>query len=301
MARRSRRLEVHDAAGSTQESERKRARKSLAKCAGGELTAQDGSLYHFTRSFENLLGILEHDFLPRFCLEDIDLAARIVAGRKQSCSVPMVCFCDSPLSRLRGHMSAYGGYGIGLTKRWALKNGLSPVFYVDEHSQSYRVMGGFLHLLGERLSMESEQDSYRESVMWLIELASYVKPYAGMMARDGRHLPVTFYEEREWRYVPMLMTRELALLGDCPIRLTRREHLDPARLAEANESVARIDRLRFVPDDITYLFVRDESEIIPLVNAIVRIKGPDGARYDDDCVRLLTTRILPSSRIPLDF
>ena len=44
-------------------------------------------------------------------------------------AVPMVCFCDLPMSLIDKHLKEYGPYGIGLDKGWGLKNGVAPVTY----------------------------------------------------------------------------------------------------------------------------------------------------------------------------
>jgi hypothetical protein len=77
------------------------------------------SLFHFTNSFDNLLSILKEEFRPRFCLEDFSLMfVGMSTDPKQEWGVPMVCFCDLPLSQTSFHLSVYGDYGIGLTKDW---------------------------------------------------------------------------------------------------------------------------------------------------------------------------------------
>src|SRR5690242_19523216 len=86
------------------------------------------SLFHFTRSLDALHGILVHGFRPRYCLESIGWAQTPLTH----VAFPMVCFCDLPISKLANHVDYYGGgYGVGLTREWALKWGLNPVVYVN--------------------------------------------------------------------------------------------------------------------------------------------------------------------------
>ena len=61
------------------------------------------SLFHFTKSYDIVVKILESGLWPRFCIErdwgDKDLA------------IPMVCACDIPLSEIGLHQKKYGKYG----------------------------------------------------------------------------------------------------------------------------------------------------------------------------------------------
>lgn len=80
------------------------------------------SLIHFTKNKSTLCGILENDFKIKYCLETINAKRHQYIG-----AVPMVSFCDIPLSEVKDHIKKYGAYGIGLSKQWGIKNGLNPV------------------------------------------------------------------------------------------------------------------------------------------------------------------------------
>src|SRR5688572_23249447 len=86
------------------------------------------TLFHFTNSIDNLLNILRNEFRPRFCLENYNLLRlRVPAEVGFEFAVPMVCFCDLPLSQTGAHLSVYGDYGIGMTKVWGQRKGITPV------------------------------------------------------------------------------------------------------------------------------------------------------------------------------
>jgi hypothetical protein len=77
------------------------------------------TLFHFTDKRENLINILENEFRPHFCLENFNFFAHDMNYREGfEIAIPMVCFCDIPLSQARIHMKHYGEYGIGLSKEW---------------------------------------------------------------------------------------------------------------------------------------------------------------------------------------
>ena len=81
-------------------------------------TISSNCLFHFTNSAENLLNILENEFNPRYCLENLkflDFSPKMTDYFE--IAIPMVCFCDIPLSKIKTHISIYGNYGIGMKKK----------------------------------------------------------------------------------------------------------------------------------------------------------------------------------------
>lgn len=260
--------------------------------------AISGSIFHFTKSMDNLLGIMKNEFLPRYCLEEVNERGRLIRSEGGAVAVPMVCFCDSQLSQLREHLEIYGGYGIGMTKLWGMHKGLSPVMYVHEFGLAYTVLSNIAHQLEQFEAVEMERPDHVSPMRWQMEMASYLKPYVGEMFMNGEYVSRGFYDEREWRYVPFLMDFTEEQLDGCKPRLTREEFLDKNLLREQNQKIGQLRRISFVPGDITYLFVKDEDEILPLTREIEALKGE---KFDYDDVRLLMTRIMSSRRLPIEF
>ena len=71
------------------------------------------SLFHFTPSLDNLLGILKNTFYPRYCYDEFDLIENDAQSFIED-AIPMVCFCDITLSQLMSHIRTYGSYGLGM-------------------------------------------------------------------------------------------------------------------------------------------------------------------------------------------
>ena len=94
------------------------------------------ALFHFTNTRGNLISILENEFRPHYSLEDYSI---ILPTERQDINmrfaIPMVSFCDIPISHSKTHRTTYGQYGIGLSKEWGQKNGVSPVLYVYHGSK----------------------------------------------------------------------------------------------------------------------------------------------------------------------
>lgn len=70
-------------------------------------------------------SILKDGFFPHYCPEyTLDPEDRRAASRRHHPmrAIPMVCFCDLPLSLIAKHLKEYGCFGIGMTKRWGIKH-----------------------------------------------------------------------------------------------------------------------------------------------------------------------------------
>ena len=84
------------------------------------MAVSSNTLFHFTRDYDTLTKILKGmSFWPRYCQE---------FGWNSGFAVPMTCFCDIPLSQIKNHIDTYGSYGIGMSKEFAIKNEINPIF-----------------------------------------------------------------------------------------------------------------------------------------------------------------------------
>lgn len=87
------------------------------------------SIIHYSNSIEVLKLILNEGFKLKYCNENL-----ILDDGASSAAHPIISFCDIPLSESSKHFDAYGFFGVGLTKDWAVKNGINPVLYIDKES-----------------------------------------------------------------------------------------------------------------------------------------------------------------------
>jgi hypothetical protein len=248
------------------------------------------TLFHFTDSLSNLVNILTNEFKPNLSLEnfgDILSDSRIESEE----AIPMVSFCDIPLSQAKEHLEFYGNYGIGLSKEWGIANGVNPVMYLEPNSYLTK---HFLKLL--ELS-HSKCDSKMASIFF--EIASFVKLYKGICYRKGSYLPErTFYNEREWRFVP-ICPKEMKFsdfLDSC--FMSKEEFMNEIIRQETNSRLSSMFRLSFDPNNIKYIIVSNDSEILPTVKAIKDIKGD---KYSYDLLQVLTTRVISATQIKEDF
>jgi hypothetical protein len=252
------------------------------------VTLSSNTLFHFTNSIDNLLSILTHEFRPSFCKEKLPIKDDTLEG-----GIPMVCFCDIPLSQTRSHMSVYGSYGLGLTKSWGIRQGISPVLYSTPSSP---VMEGLYRLIKRGLGLRSAfvRAGSVDNELWgdVYRLSCFVKPYKGEFVKRGDKYPSKrFYDEREWRWVP-------DLVGDSmQFGIDPSECDDSAARQQANEKLQAKCRLSFTPRDIRYIIVAREREILPVMEQIDTIKG----HYSVSDRKLLSSRLISAQQIAADF
>jgi hypothetical protein len=239
------------------------------------------SLFHFTKEKNFLYRILDEGFKLSYCREDF-----FIGGEQQSIRVPMVSFCDIPLSEIKNHIDSYGPYGLGLSKEWGKLNKLNPVLYVEQDSflsRSYeRILSRFVP---EEAQVNEVPDTDKAAVL---DVLRYIKNYEGSLTRNnGRRIRMyRFSDEREWRYVPEVTEDCHMILED---RLYQRKEIREVAL----EKLSRL-RLRFNADEVRYIVIDKDAEINDLVEYLRHIKNP---RYSPEVVDRLTTRILTRDQI----
>ncbi len=252
------------------------------------LNVSSNVLFHFTNSLANLFNILKSDFSPRYCAEysPYELIPDPSKDTPPRFARPMVCFCDLPLFLIKKHLNRYGPYGIGLTKRWGMEKGVTPVMYVHERSETLKPIEKVAALQGLIGGMNSSHDPLKLSAEWLM---AYVKPYEGPAWRKGKfEKSVRFYDEREWRFTPGFLG-----IGDVkhsiPLSST-------SEIEDADRAMDFMISLSFTPADIEYIILENSEEILPFIPKLVEIKS----KFGEDQVKLVTTKITTAERIRED-
>lgn len=247
-------------------------------------TLSANTLFHFTKEMLTLESILTNGFYPRYCMEKFDYVDYV---REREFPMPMVCFCDIPLSEIVEHKEQYGEYAIGMSKDWGKVNGINPLIYTTAESIPTKMLNEIINGLYNKEKVLLE---YGKMVQFM---TAYMKPYEGYTwnkntnSFDGKW--TTFYNEREWRYVPK------DLLGDN--WLFKDAFLDDDKRKVYNDRVEKF-KLKFNPNDIKYIIVKSDDEVIDMVDKIMTIYKD---KYTQDDLIKLTTRILSMDRVLEDF
>ncbi|HEK21945.1 abortive infection system antitoxin AbiGi family protein [Mucilaginibacter sp.] len=239
------------------------------------------SLIHLTKEKQALKGILTEDFKIKYCVEKIITQTGILTY-----AVPMVSFCDIPMSEIKDHVSKYGSYGIGLTKQWGQENRLNPVFYVDQHSN----VGNSYHRAFNDLfiAQRKRTNELNDTEANLLDVVRYMKNYEADLERNDEIIhDYRFADEKEWRYVP---TREEQS------KMVIKAEVYVQNKIKANEFL-REQRVRFEPKDIKYIIIQHDNEITEFIRTLRETKG----KYSYDDVERLMTRIITVEQIISDF
>lgn len=128
----------------------------------------------------------------------------------------------------------------------------------------------------------------------LIYMLEHIKPFEGLSHKTGDN--VKFYDEREWRHVPFFYNDDSGKLNFVG-PLTKEEFNDPEKLRQ-NNSMLEQHKLSFEPKDIKYVIVRNENEILEMVDYLHRVKSK---KYDENQIKILTSRIITCEQIQKDF
>lgn len=187
------------------------------------------SIFHYTSKFETITSILwEQELRPSYCHEINGLSS------SQHVWIPMVSFCDVPLSQSQ-KIQSYGKYAIGFNKDWALTQSINPVFYFNKESIVYKRYSRLKETFRREVSLGDESSvklfdnpgySYilrhlfpelgfpefhilgepsKEALMnSTLNFYQNYKQFEGRLERGGGIVTENykFYDERELRYIP---------------------------------------------------------------------------------------------------
>lgn len=245
------------------------------------------TIIHFTRTKQSLMGILENNFQIHYCKETTKFDGDDFGGYL----VPMVSFCDIPLSEIKEHISKYGTYGIGLTKEWAERQGLNPVLYINEKSSLAACLRDTIDEYV--IDKDGDLEDLSESEKKILDIIRYTKNYESDLNRGGNSIPNYRYsDEREWRYVP-------PITDDCSMvfGLDYASHEANTHDLERSKRLLKKQALAFEPDDIKYIIIESDDEISDFLDFLRKVKGKT---YSYHNIERLMTRILTAEQIFTD-
>ena len=213
------------------------------------ISANSSSLIHFTPKMSTLKLILRNGLRYSYAFESfpkgvlynlVNETSSIPAfvlnyNEEHGVAIPMVSFCDIPLTRAIEHSDIYGKYGIGIEKEFMLcyyKNFFNPVIYstsdsLDEafrffSSERLKTMERIIEYIKNNMSEDEQikflctiksltaseailclpkyiQNEYNQRVdegYYMSILLAIYKPYKGINYLGKEQV---FYDEREWR------------------------------------------------------------------------------------------------------
>lgn len=297
------------------------------------------SLFHFTESIEVLKSILQNGFRFSYSFEEHYMFDRhsnrtieIIGG-----AIPMICFCDIPLTRTKDHVDLYGRYFIGLNKEFmqnAFDSFLNPVIYynspellnsiwvlIESHNILCDIIDQRLKEIGiqydvdiadlinnneldELIDVETEQLA---SVLSKVSYSSrllygFLKPMFGIN-KKGEH---QFFDiENEWRVVwPDNDADEYKLRKFYTTKAEFYNNKDELNEFLWNSDFGYLKIPKGLFNMITYIAVSNEDEVQELISFIMSspmLFGFDVLDSDNELRINLISKITSFERIETDY
>jgi hypothetical protein len=279
------------------------------------------SLFHFTKTKKAFFSILK--IAPRFsyCAEsfpggcfppendEYGAFLRTLMSSHVYVLMPMICFCDIPITQTTFHEKRYGSYVIGFDKKTLLDavsmigwSTLNPVLYYNDNDVAMMLT----QLVNKVDTSNNETTTPTNDGFRLFGL---FKPYRGY----GKDENYVYYNEREWRI--LLNYREICeelkwqVIRDKNQALTEVKKLNE-KLHTSNHwkipmSVQPQKLSQFIQKLVTHIIVRHESQIPSVAKYILNERndlfGITAKKIDDETRKLLITRITSMERIRKDY
>jgi len=247
------------------------------------MSSDSRTIIHFTKSAEALKGILSIGFKLKYCRERIWFR-----DTEKRFRIPMVSFCDIPISQAQENMGKYGGYALGLTEEWANEQGLTPVVYLQRHSN---LADSMLKNLDASIAaaplIREDPPSTEDPLMSALDILRYTKNYVGELVRaNGDRDPKYYFgDEREWRY--SLKTRHFSKY------IYMEEMASKPGIAEIMQALIADERLMFAAKDVRYIIIEREEERAGMESHIRSIKD----RFSEEDINTLISRICTAAQL----
>lgn len=243
-------------------------------------------LCNYMKKIEFLEMILKNQaIIPRYVIEPLEYWS--IEGLYRI-AFPMTCFCDIPFSKVSGHMSFYGQYGIAFNKdSFVKKFCVQPIHYINTESPLAK---DFKQVFSEYFNSDKKA-SKKDKILtdYMVSTLLYMKPLSGIEEIDGTKKRYVYQDECEWRYIPtenfpkglkMILWKEANEKG-------RDEY---SKALQAHEETW----IKFDWEDLRYIIVPDDSALHQIIEVIKDLPMSDRERY------LLISKIEVSARFTED-
>lgn len=295
------------------------------------------TLFHFTPKFEFLKSILQHGVYVRYSLEDYGSleveteAKRIGIPMACFCDIPLSQIADHVETYGEysvGFSKSWGmkngispviyTYSDSYTSQVVklISVHLNKVFDIGQNykpSEPDDITTALVDLFSELFNAKKParlNEKIQDKVLELISpellhidgklshLVRYMKPYQGHGFSNGNEISQkVFYNEREWRYVPSkskVLNENVAFKDS----ISEEVYLDPRKRRSMNMKIAKSLKLKFQPEDISYIIVSAEREIVPMIRFI---DNNLGNIFPMNKIKLLHSKIISLEKIKSDF
>ena len=270
------------------------------------------SLFHFTPKINSLKLILKNGVRFSYAFENYsDTLISNFSGTSKSSqelgvAIPMICFCDTPLTRVYQHMDKYGEYMIGFNKDFLMSsygNILNPVFYIQSPNVDDAIeelSSIYVETCAEHLTLTNNSQNDKSSLMRITSLG--LRKYS-LRLLVGLSKPISYYDECEWRIINddnRGQPNEWKWgLSEAEYKNIKKEIND--ELFKDFNSYIKIYE-DSISDAISCIVVKKESQVSMLVDYIMKSKKLFGYEVSSEKVKMnLVSKITSVKRITLDY
>lgn len=263
------------------------------------------SLFHYTQSIDSIMSIIHSmRLIPNYCKEDLSTDV----NENYYWGIPMVCFCDIPLSKAQELRDNYGQYAIAFDKNWGIRNDCNPVQYVSNESiinsaiyslDRLRELKEQIRELKSKVRQKGELDFDFTAFLRELDdgqvhnfLLGYVKKYMG----EWKGKPYCNYNENEWRYVLKDGENDVEWLFKEDYDKWRGDSASTPKPKPAEELKDR--SLHFYIDDIKHIVLSREDEIPGFITELI---SSEASKEISKAKCELLTKITSFERISTDF
>lgn len=287
------------------------------------------SLFHFTRKISVLQSIVKNGLRYSYAYEKYspevmstigqNPALKGLKGNDNGVAIPMISFCDIPITRASVHMDKYGEYAIGFDKKIMIEVYdliMNPVLYVSS-DKLRKAMDDFSGLyteseMGVLKSMVDLAKKGKSSKSYEVNnlVSSFVERKYNMGFVVGLVKPIydlstnyCYYDEREWRvFWPNINSKNKGWKwGVSQEEYNKNKNEWNEQLAhEKNNYITFCEGL--LASAITHIVVKKEVQIPKMIETLLQSKTILGNRDISEEERLiLISKLTSIERIGLDY
>lgn len=245
-------------------------------------------LMHHTKSLDTLKSILSNGLKVCYSNENFTQDFHV--------AIPMICFCDMPLSNISDHVDVYGHYAIGFNKRHIIAKyhpKLNPVNYLISARQ-FKIVEQ-LRIAAKQKTSTTGEGSEKSSFSYndACYLLGYMKPYSNNANYDSKDY-YEYYKECEWRLLlPEGSYTETGehynwIWNQDEFNKWTKTYKESGRLMETNLPIMEFDA-----NDIEIILLKDKRDIPVIIKFITEEMNSLGGHdaIDDYQRSLLLTKI----------
>jgi len=251
------------------------------------------SLFHFTKEIGILKLLITNGIYPNYCKENLQYYNEQGEVITNVYGIPMVSFCDIPLSRSKDFRERYGNFAISLNKKWVKDNHnfINPVIYAKDINilralytiQNFtQITDNMIGSSGGSMDVDfSNPQSACQKMLLFINnnqlkdntksLFGYAKKYQN--DKDDSRPDQINYIENEWRYIipegdGIEWFKSIKEYNDW------RGDENTKKPDPTKELIKR--KLSFFLDDISSIVVNSEDDVNTMIDFLVDLKTIGG-------------------------